>query len=243
MTREAEVAAAFVDLAGSMVTGKELFEFLHQLCKRSVALLDVDAAGVMLADEHDRLRAIAASNEDTHLLEMFSLQNQEGVCIDVYRSGTAEQTSTAGTVDRWPNFSRLAIAHGYGWLCGVPLRHGDDILGAMNLFRKNDEPLGDDDVRLAQALADFATVALLQRRESAEARRRATQLQEALDSRVLIEQAKGVLAERLGVPPEEAFGLLRREARNNNRKLNDVAHEVVHGDANELTRFGSAEPA
>src|SRR4051812_32140512 len=201
MTREAEIAAAFVELAETMVTGNELFEFLHLLCKRTVALLEVDAAGVMLADEHDRLRAIAASNEDTHLLEMFSLQNQEGVCIDVYRGGTALQTSIAGTVDRWPNFSRLAIEHGYGWLCGVPLRHGDDVLGAMNLFRVSDEPLGDPDVRLAQALADVATVSLLQRRETAQARTRAVQLQQALDSRVLIEQAKGVLAERLDVTP------------------------------------------
>src|SRR3954467_278033 len=154
MTREADIAAAFVELAEAMVIGNALFEFLHLLSKRAVGLLDVSAAGVMLADEDDRLRAIASSNEDTHLLEMFSLQNQEGVCIDVYRSGTAEQTSMAGTVDRWPNFSRLAIEHGFGWLCGVPLRHGDDILGAMNLFRVTDRPLGDPDVRIAQALAD-----------------------------------------------------------------------------------------
>ncbi len=243
MTREADIAAAFVELAESMVTGTELFEFLHLLCKRTVDLLDVDASGVMLADEHNRLRAIAASNENTHLLEMFSLQNQEGVCIDVYRTGDALQTSTAGTVDRWPNFSRLAIEHGYGWLCGVPLRHGDDILGAVNLFRKTDQPLPDADVRLAQALADVVTVALLQRRETTQARRRAIQLQEALDSRVQIEQAKGALAERLGTTPEEAFGLLRAEARNNNRKLKDVAYDVVHGDADDLGRFGTAEPA
>src|SRR3954452_5367940 len=244
MTRESDVAAAFVELAELMVTGSDLEEFLHVLCKWAVSLLAVDAAGVMLADENDRLRAIAASNEDTHLLEMFSLQNQDGVCIDVYKSGVVKQNSTAGTVERWPNFSRLAIEHGYGWLCGVPLRHGDDIIGAMNLFRESDQALGDSDVRIAQALADVATVALLQRRETAQARRRAAQLQEALDSRVLIEQAKGVLSERLDLQPEEAFRLLRGEARNSNRKLHDVAREVVHGDADDdMTRFGTAKPA
>jgi GAF domain-containing protein len=241
VTRESDVVAVFVELTETMVSGSDLEEFLHLLSRRVVTLLDVDAAGVMLADENDRLRAIAASNEDTHLLEMFSLQNQEGVCIDVYRHGEVEQTSTAGTTDRWPNFSRLAISHGYGWLCGVPLRHGEEVIGALNLFRKVDAPLGESDVLLAQALADVATVALLQRRETAQARQRATQLQQALDSRVLIEQAKGMLAARLGVAPDEAFGILRGHARSNNRKLHDVAHEVVHGDLSGLV--DSVEPA
>ncbi len=243
MSRESDVVAAFVELAETMVGGSDLMEFLHLLSKRAVTLLAVDSAGVMLADEHDRLRAIGASNEDTHLLEMFSLQSQEGVCIDVFRQGTVEQTSMAGTTDRWPNFSPLAMSHGYGWVCGVPLRHGTEILGAMNLFRKVDEPLGDSDVRLAQALADVATVALLQRRETVQARRRAAQLQEALDSRVLIEQAKGVLAERLGTEPDEAFAYLRGQARDSNRKLRDVAHEIVHGGTSGLGRVDTAEPA
>src|ERR1700712_2505376 len=115
VTREADLAAAFVDLAEAMVSGTEVFDFLHRLCCHAVELLEVDAAGVMLADENDRLRAVAASNEDTHLLEMFALQHQEGVCLDAYRSGQPEQTSTAGTTDRWPHFSRLTLAHGYGW--------------------------------------------------------------------------------------------------------------------------------
>jgi transcriptional regulator with GAF, ATPase, and Fis domain len=230
LTRESELTAAFVELAQAAVTGRGLVEFLRLLCRRTVDLLEVDAAGVMLADENDRLRAVAASAEDAHLMEMFALQHQEGVCIDVYRDGKPRQTSTAGTVERWPHFSRLALAHGYGWVCGVPLRHGDEIIGAMNLFRERDEPLGNDDVRLGQALADLVTVGLLQRRETIQARREATQLQAALDSRVLIEQAKGVLAERLRVGPDEAFHALRREARNSNRKLHELAAKIVHGE-------------
>src|SRR4051794_23028471 len=229
MTHETRLASVFVELAEALITGQDVGDFLHLLSCRTIELLEVDAAGVMLADENDRLRAIAASSEDTHNLEVFALQHQEGVCLDVYRSGKPEQTSTAGTTDRWPHFSKLTLEHGYGWVCGIPLRYGHEIIGALNLFRGTAEPLGEDDERLAQALADVATIALLQRRETAQARRQAIQLQIALDSRVLIEQAKGVLAERLGVSPDDAFLALRREARNTNRKLPDLAHDVVHG--------------
>jgi transcriptional regulator with GAF, ATPase, and Fis domain len=239
MSREPAVTSAFVELAEAMVTSQDLVGFLHLLSRRTVELLDVDAVGVMLADENDRLRAIAASNEDTHLLEMFSLQHQEGVCIDVYRSGKADQTSTSGTVERWPHFSKLAVAHGYGWLCGLPLRHGGEVIGAMNLFRRKDAPLADDDVRLGQGLADVATLALLQRRETTAARRQAAQLQDALDSRVLIEQAKGVLAERLGVDLDEAFRRLRKQARNTNRKLHELAADVVGGE-DDLVGFSAS---
>src|SRR4051794_4883032 len=112
MTRERRLASAFVELAEALVLGEELGDFLHLLSCRAVELLEVDAAGVMLADENDRLRAIAASSEDTHNLEVFALQHQEGICLDVYHSGTAQQTSTARTTDRWPRFSQLTLEHG-----------------------------------------------------------------------------------------------------------------------------------
>src|ERR1700712_3811902 len=133
-----------------------------------------------------------------------------------------------------------AISHGYGWLCGLPLRHGNEVIGALNLFRERDEPLGDPDVQVGQALADVATVALLQRRETTQARRQADQLQAALDSRVLIEQTKGVLAQRLGVSPEEAFQALRRTARNTNRKLHELSNDVVRGDPETIGLLNSA---
>jgi hypothetical protein len=122
MTRETRLAFAFVELAEALVSGGELGDFLHRLSCHTVDLLEVDAAGVMLADEHGRLRAIAASNEDTHHLEVFALQHEEGVCLDVFRSGRLEQASIAGTTDRWPHFSRLTLERGYGWVCGIPLR-------------------------------------------------------------------------------------------------------------------------
>jgi transcriptional regulator with GAF, ATPase, and Fis domain len=240
VTHESALAAAFVELAEAMVSGRSLDDFLHLLSCRTIELLDADAAGVMLADENDRLRAIAASNEDTHLLEVFALQHEEGVCLDVYRTGKPEQVSTAGTTDRWPHFSQRMLQNGYGWVCGIPLRHGDEIIGALNLFREKDEPLGEPDVRLGQALADVATVALLQQRETMKARRQATQLQAALDSRVVIEQAKGVLSERLDVTLDEAFQVLRKHARDNNRKLSDLANEIAHGDADVVRQFRTA---
>lgn len=229
MTRETKLASAFVELAAALISGTQLDEFLHLLSCDIVALLDVDAVGVMVADENDRLRAIAASDENAHLLEIFALQHEEGVCLDVYRSGRPEQTSTATTADRWPHFSRLCLAHGYAWVGGIPLRHDAEILGAVNLFRRKEEAVEEDELRLGQALADVATAALLQRRETTQARRQAAQLQVALDSRVLIEQAKGVLSERLGLSPEDAFRQLRHEARDRNRRLHDLAREVVGG--------------
>ena len=162
------------------------------------------------------------------------------MCLDVYRSGKPEQMSTAGTTDRWPHFSQLTLEHGYalGLRGSAAARRGD---------HRRAEPVPEhragawrDDLALAQALADVATVALLQRRETTQARRQAAQLQIALDSRVLIEQAKGVLAERLNVSPDEAFQALRRESRNTNRKLHDLAHDVVSGDADTVATFGVA---
>src|SRR3954463_10797677 len=141
MTRETRLATAFVELAEALVTGREVGEFLHMLSCCAIELLEVDAAGVMLADENDRLRAIAASNEDAHNLEGFALQHQEGFCLDVSRSGKPEQTSTAETTDRWPHFSQLTLDHGYLWVCGIPLRHGEEIIGALNLFRDTEQAL------------------------------------------------------------------------------------------------------
>jgi GAF domain-containing protein len=237
VTRETDLASAFVEIAESMVTGRDLVDFLHLLCCRAVELLGVDAAGVMLADEDGVLRAVAASSEQTHTLELFALQHEEGVCLDVFRSGRSDQTSTAGTIDRWPHFSKDAVSRGYGWVCGLPLRHGAETLGAMNLFRERDQPLGEEDLRLGQALTDVVTVALLQRRETTQARKHARQMQAALDSRVLVEQAKGMLAERLNVSPDEAFQLLRRHARNTNQKLHAVCSEIVNGGAVALGQF------
>lgn len=231
MAREDQLANAFVELARAMVSGSDVVDFLHLLCCHAVELLDVSAAGVVLADESNKLVAVAASDESTHAIEVFSLQHDEGPCLEAYRTGRRIQVATADVLQRWPSYSRVARRHGYEWMCGVPLRQEPESLGALNLFRTAADPLPESQLRVAQALADVVTISLLQRRETAQARRLVAHLQVALSSRVLIEQAKGMLAERRGLPPDEAFVLMRRMARDANRKLHDVAYEIVHGEA------------
>lgn len=230
MTRETQLSDAFVELVEAMVSGGDVLEFLHLLCCHATRLLDVTAAGVMLADENNRLVAVAASDERTHSLELLSMQHAEGPCPEAYRTGKRLQTATDDVLDRWPSFARSVREQGHDWICGVPLRHGNETLGALNLFRAGADPLPETQLRVAQALADVVTVSLLQRRETAQARRLVASLKVALSSRVLIEQAKGILAERHGLPPDQAFELLRRQARDRNLKLHDVAREVVYPD-------------
>jgi len=238
MSLAADPLASFVGVIEAMVTRPDLVDFLHWICVRSTVLLDIAAAGLMLADEDDQLRVIAASNEETHFLEVFTLQHQEGVCFDVFKTGEAEQASLPASGDRWPTFSAVTQEHGYRWVAGLPLRYDGEILGTMNLFRAEEKALSDEDFRMAQALTDVTTLALLQRRETAQARKHAKELQFALDSRVLIEQAKGMLAERLHITPDEAFNLMRRRARDSNRKLRAIADDVVNRDG--TTRFNAS---
>ncbi len=233
MSRETQAVSAFVELTEAMLLGGEIADVLRLLCTKAVALLQVTAAGVMLADEHDDLRAVAASDERTHLMEMFAIQHEEGPCREAYRTGIVQQLPVSAAADRWPKIARLSAAAGYRFLCGIPLRQDTVVLGALNLFRETDEPLPEDDLVLAQALANIVTLTLLMRRETAQARDLAGHLQNALHSRVLIEQAKGALAERLGVSPDEAFERMRGQARDTNTKLLDVAAQIV----------GSAGPA
>jgi GAF domain-containing protein len=227
VTRETQLAEAFVELADAMVSGRDVIDFLHLLCRHAVTLLDVSAAGVMLADEANRLRAIAASDEGTHMVEVLALQHEEGPCLDAYRCGAIVQASSEEARRRWVRYYQLASGQGFRWMCGVPLRHDGETLGAMNLFRQADSELPETHLKLAQALADIATIALVQRREGAQTRRLAANLQIALDSRILIEQAKGALAVRRGIPLDEAFDHMRGQARDSNRKLHDVAAEIV----------------
>jgi GAF domain-containing protein len=226
-SRETQLAEAFVELADAMVSGRDVIDFLHLLCGYAVTLLDVSAAGVMLADEADKLRAIAASDEGTHMVEVLALQHEEGPCLDAYRSGEIVQASSEVAARRWVRYYQLAAGQGYRWMCGVPLRRNGETLGAMNLFRQADSELPELHLKLAQALADVATIALLQRREGAQTRRLAANLRIALDSRVLIEQAKGALAVQRGIPLDAAFAHMRAQARDSNRKLHDVAAEIV----------------
>jgi GAF domain-containing protein len=223
------LSKTFVELADTLVADFDVLDFLHRLTTRCTELLDVTAAGVLLADPAGDLRVMAASSEQVRLLELFQLQNDQGPCLDCYHSGQPVSVSDLSAVERrWPRFSSQAREHGYSAVLALPMRLRQHTIGALNLFSAA-PGLTRADTQIAQALADVATIGLLQQRAHREADTVVTQLQTALNSRVLIEQAKGILAERLDLPMDEAFSTLRRHARAHHRHLSELAHAVVTG--------------
>jgi transcriptional regulator with GAF, ATPase, and Fis domain len=220
----------FVELTDTMVAGFDVIEFLHVLTDRSVQLLDVDAAGLLLADPRGELRVVAASSEAARLIELFQIQNDEGPCLDCYRSGVPTHAADlAAEAGRWPRFAPAAQAAGFSAVQALPMRLREQVIGALNLFRAGPGTLVTADIRIGQALADVATISLLHERGMRRSETLNEQLQTALNSRVVIEQAKGKLAERLGVDMDQAFGLLRDFARARNRRLSELAHAFVDG--------------
>jgi hypothetical protein len=203
------LAKAFVELADSLVTDFDVVDVLTVLVDRCVDVLDVGAAGLMLVAPDGELRVVVSSNEAMRVLELFELQSQEGPCLDCYRSGQPVVNQDLATVDgRWPR---------------------GQVIGALNLFHIEPGEMRHADVEAAQALADVATIAILSNRAAQEFQLVNEQLTEALNSRILIEQAKGMVAERMGLDMEGAFKVLRNHARNHNLKLHDVAQSVIDG--------------
>ena len=220
----------FVELTDTMVAGFDMMDFLHVLTGRSVQLLDVAAAGLLLADPRGELRVVAASSEAARLLELFQLQNDEGPCLDCFRAGQPIAVpDLAAAVPRWPQFAAAAQQAGFGSVQALPMRLRDQVIGALNLFRVSTGAFDATDVRIGQALADVATISLLNERNLRHSDTLNEQLQAALNSRVVIEQAKGKLAERLGLDVSQAFGLLRDYARARNHRLSDLARAFVDG--------------
>jgi hypothetical protein len=230
MPREIRLAQTFVELADTLVADFDVVEFLHVLVGRSVELLDAAEAGLMLADERGGLRVMASSSERAHLLELFELQNDEGPCLDCYRSGRPLVNEWLDQdPGRWPRFSMEARAVGFRSAHALPMRWQNQVIGSLNLFRDDAGSLNDADVAVGQALADVASIGILQERSLREARVVSERMQAALNSRIVIEQAKGVVAARAAITVDEAFGLLRRHARNTNSRLQDVAEAAIDG--------------
>jgi ANTAR domain-containing protein/GAF domain-containing protein len=229
-SREQLLASTFLSLADTLVADFDVIDFLHTLATRSVELLDADAAGIMLADPHGCLHVMASSAEEARLLELYELQNDEGPCLDCYRSGRpAARDDLPAMRSAWPAFTEQLQGLGFHSAQALPMRLRDDTIGALNLFRLEPGRLTDADLGIGQAMADVATVGLIQERAIAASERLAIQLQTALSSRVQLEQAKGVLAQRAGLPMDQAFQLMRAYARSNNRRLSDVAAEIIDG--------------
>ena len=232
MDREQRLAETFVELADTLTDEFDVIDFLQVLAARCVELLDVAAAGIMLAGQGDSLMTVAASDERARLLELFEIQNDEGPCRDCYRLGTAVvNVDLRGARERWPQFAPQAIAGGFRSANAVPLRLRSQVVGSLNLFHAGAGGLSSGELRLAQALADAATIGIVQQRTIRRSEVVTGQLQAALTSRIIIEQAKGVLAERLKISADEAFEVLRGAARSRNRLLSDLARDVTSGSA------------
>ena len=218
----------FVDLADTMVADFDVIDFLRLLTDRTVQLLGASAAGVVLADPRGGLRVAGASTEEARLVELFQLQNDQGPCLDCCRTGQpVTAADLTGPDQRWPRFAQAAVQAGFRTVEALPMRLRDQVIGALNLFRAEPGPFEAADLRIAQALADVATIGLLHERNVRRSETVAEQLQAALNSRVVIEQAKGKLAERLGIDMDHAFTMLRDYARNSNQHLTDVARDFV----------------
>ena len=233
----------FVDLADTMVADFDIIDFLHMLTDRSVRLLEASAAGVMLADPRGELRVAAASSEAAGLLELFQIQNDEGPCLACIRAArpvTAADLAAPG--QPWPRFAAAATKAGFRTVEALPMRLRDQVIGALNLFRSEPAPFVPAERRLGQALADVATIGLLHERNLRRSETVAEQLQAALNSRVIIEQAKGKLAERLGTDMDHAFALLRAHARSTNQRLTDVARQFVDSTSTDLPPPPRPEP-
>ena len=224
------LSETFVELTDTMVAGFDVIDFLHVLTDRSVQLLDVSAAGLLLADPRGELRVVAASSEAARLLELFQLQSDQGPCLDCFRSGQpVSVTDLNAGAQRWPRFADAAVQAGFAAVQALPMRLRDQVVGALNLFRADPGSFDPANVRVGQALADVATISLLHERGARRGDTLNEQLQTALNSRVVIEQAKGKLAERLGLDMDQAFNLLRESARTSNRRLSDLAQAFIAG--------------
>jgi GAF domain-containing protein len=227
-TRASRVSAAFVKIADTLVDDYDVLDLLHTLVEETVDLLDATAAGLMLAGPDGILQVLASTSEESHLIEVLQQESGEGPCVECYVTGVPVTIrDIAGTGDRWPEFKKEAAIQGYRSVHGFPLRVRGRTIGAMNLFRTDTGELNDEDIAIGQALADVATISILQERAIRESATVNDQLQRALNSRILIEQAKGMLAHILDVSTDEAFQRLRAYARSHQISLADTAEAVL----------------
>lgn len=228
--RQQRLADVLVELADTLATTFDIDDYLHVLCVRTHDLFEVDAVGVMLEGPDGSLQLTAASTDASAALDLFEAQARQGPCFDAYLSGERIVDADLTAVgDRWPEFTPMALERGLRAVHAFPLRLRDDRIGAMNLFRHVPGSFHHDDVAAAQALADMAAMAIMSRRQYDAAEVRAQQLQGALNSRIVIEQAKGIVAERHGLSPADAFEAIRSHARSHQRTVRDISRDIVHG--------------
>ena len=230
MAQQQRLVETLIELADTLVAEYDVIDFMQTLAERSVELVGVSAAGIMLADSHGQLHHAACSSEQMRLVELFELQVEEGPCFDAFREQRAIRSDTReDAAHRWPRFAPHADEGGFVAVTAVPLRLRGEGVGALNLFSTGDGALSDEDLQVVQAMADIATIGILQARLIRDQTVLTTQLETALHSRVNLEQAKGVVAERNRIDVDTAFVLIRRFARNTNRLLSATAAGIVDG--------------
>lgn len=227
--RERDVLRAFVDLSTELVDDYDMLEMLSNLTTNCATLLDVGSAGLLLANDRGALHLAAASSERTQQLELFQIQRDEGPCLDCYHDGaTVSVPDLEAERERWPQFTRAALDAGFKSVHAVPMRLRGNVLGGLGLFGDRVGQLDDSDLDLAQALAHVACVAIVNEKAAADRTTVNTQLQHALTSRIVLEQAKGAIAHSGDMEIDDAFTVLRSYARENGRKLGAVAADVVN---------------
>ncbi len=227
--REQQVSQAFAALADTLVDDYDIIDLLDKLVAHSVELLAADAAGLMLGDARHELRVVAASSEDATTMEMLALQADEGPCLECYRTvAQVRVPDLADKTEQWPAFT-AAVERGGAFrsVHALPLRLRGQAIGALNLFHRQPGPLPEADLALGQALADVATIGIMQERAIRRGEVLNEQLQTALNSRIVIEQAKGVIAQKTDLRMDAAFALLRGHARGNQLRLGEVARQIV----------------
>jgi GAF domain-containing protein len=234
----------FIEVADTLVDDFDLIDFLHNVTDHTAAVSGASSVGLLLADQNDQLQFMAASSEGAKNLELFQLQSSQGPCLDCYRTKQpviVDDLSAAS--ERWPRFVPRAAAMGIRSVHAFPLRLRDRTIGALNAFGTEPLPLEPDDIKVVQALADLATIAIIQEQAISAAETLTQQLQGALNSRIVIEQAKGVIARSRGIGVDEAFAVLRSHARRNHLHLTDLAHQIATGGTDPGTLGDFTAPA
>jgi GAF domain-containing protein len=229
MVSTERLAELFVEVADTLVDEFDLVDFLHDLTDHATDITGATAVGLMLADHGGHLHYMASSSESARQLELMQLQYDEGPCLDCYTSRMPVVIDDLShEVDRWPTFTPIALDVGIGSVHAFPMRLRRRALGALNVFGDAASPLDPDDAKIVQAMADIATIAILQERAVSSAELQTEQLQSALNTRIVIEQAKGMVARQHGCGVDEAFKLIRSQARRNQLRLADLAQSIVN---------------
>lgn len=231
--REHTVARTFVELADTLIDEFDLTDFLHMLADHCVDLLDVAAAGVLLSDQRGGVRMAAASSEKAELLELFAADTHGGPCVECVRTGQpVSSTDLAADAERWPRFAAAAQVCGFGAVHALPMRLRREVIGALSLLNTHAIGVQESSADLGQALADIATIGILRQRTIEHSEQLTEQLQTALNTRVIIEQAKGMIAAHSDtLNPEQAFTALRGYARAHRLRLSNVANDVINETA------------